>query len=117
MINFKFNPWNEVIDIAQKLWPNLKADIVLNNRRWDWKDFPSETVWYPDDSDTALIKIGTQIDFMESVEILAKSLGYLAYNLDQGRGTVVLDDAKAETYVNLIYEEYMERICALEVRW
>lgn len=106
----KFSPWAEVIDIVQVRWPNLRAHIYFSNQPWDWGAFPNDTVWYPDGSDTATICINYSVPFMETVEILAKSLAYLAFNKDSGQVPEKLNDERAETYFNWIYDEYMRRI-------
>ena len=110
MIEMKFNPWQEVIDIVEKRWPSVKAEIIFDDTEWEWSAFPTGTVWYPEGSDTALIRVSYNVPFMETVEILSKSLGYLAFNIDMERNADMLNDAKAETYVNWIYDEYMRRV-------
>ena len=110
MIEMKFNPWDEVIDIVRSRWPELKAEIYFTDTEWEWSAFPSGTVWFPEGSDVATIRISFHVPFMETVEILAKSLAYLAFNHDSGQVPEVLNDERAEVYFNWIYDEYMQRI-------
>lgn len=111
MIEIKFNPWQCLIDLVVERWPDLKAEVYFTETEWDWTSFPSGTIWYQDDSDVALIRVSNRVPFLETMDILAKSLAYLACAHDTGK---ILDlmgqDASAEVYYNWIYDEYNRRI-------
>jgi len=104
-MKFTNNPFDTVIQAVKELYPNTKALIQFNPnlRGREYKECGKTT--FPDDGDTPLVDISTNIPFEAMVEILAHELAHVVAGVEAEHSDKWMDVFDA---IKLKYEDIMK---------
>lgn len=98
MIKYELNPFNLILDVCNKLYPDTKAQIIFSppgdfetmvkeyNVPLDDEELPCGFTFFPDDDTQPLIVINSDIPCHAAIEIISHEIAHVIAGYDAGHG-------------------------------